>query len=201
MPRFLQRLLLALILAALFAASAVLWTSPDPTYQLQSWLAGSRYTRYDDLIADLARKHGVDPLLIKAIVWRESAFQTEKVGTSGERGLMQVGDAAARDWAQAQKIEAFAATDLFDPKTNLDAGSWYFKKALVRWKQKSDPIPFALAEYNAGHVRMERWISQTGRGEEATTADLLKAIDFPSTRKYVEDITARYHFYQSHPSF
>ncbi|MEI9897077.1 MAG: transglycosylase SLT domain-containing protein [Chthoniobacter sp.] len=201
MARFLQRLVLAVLLAALAAVGVVLWTSPDPTYRLQSWLAGSRYTRYDALIGDLARKRGVDPLLIKAIAWRESAFQTEKVGTSGERGLMQVGEAAARDWAQAMKIETFAPTDLFDPKTNVDAGSWYFKKALDRWKQKADPIPFALAEYNAGHVRVERWIAATGRGEETTAADLLPAIDFPTTRKYIEDITARYRYYQAHPDF
>jgi len=103
--------------------------------------------------------------------------------------------------AQAWKIETFSPTDPFDPKTNLDVGTWYFKKKLVRWKLKGDAIPFALAEYNAGHARMERWISMTGRGEEATPSDLLKAIDFPSTRKSVEDITARYHFYQSNPPF
>jgi soluble lytic murein transglycosylase len=199
MARFLRRLILAVALAALVAAGVVLGTSPDPTYRLQSWLAGSRYNRYDALIGDLARKRGVDPLLIKAIVWRESAFQTEKVGTSGERGLMQVGEAAARDWAQAMKIETFVPTDLFDPKTNIDAGSWYFKKALDRWKQKADPIPFALAEYNAGRGRVARWITDSGRGEETTAADLLNAIDFPSTRKYIDDIIARYHFYQENP--
>jgi soluble lytic murein transglycosylase len=201
MVRFLKRLVIAIALAALAAVGVVLWTSPDPTYRLQSWLAGSRYSSYDALIGDLARKRGVDPLLIKAIAWRESAFQTDKVGTSGERGLMQVGEAAARDWAQAMKIETFVPTDLFDPKTNVDAGTWYFKKALDRWKQKADPIPFALAEYNAGHVRVDRWIANTGRGEETTATDLINAIDFPSTRKYIEDITARYHFYQQHPSF
>lgn len=200
MARFVIRLLLALALAALIAAGVVLGTAPDPIYRLQSWLAGARYTRYDPLIADLSRKHGVDPLLVKAIAWRESAFQTDKVGTSGERGLMQVGEAAARDWAKAMKVETFVPTDLFDPKTNVDAGSWYFKKALDRWKQKADPIPFALAEYNAGHGRVERWIAESGRGEEATAADLLAAIDFPTTRKYVEDITARYRFYQRYPS-
>jgi soluble lytic murein transglycosylase len=198
MARFLKRLLFAVLLAALAAVGVVLWTSPDPTYRMQSWLAGARYHEYDALIGDLARKHGVDPLLVKAIAWRESAFQTEKVGTSGERGLMQVGEAAAGDWAKAMKIDTFAPTDLFDPKTNLDAGSWYFKKALERWKGKADPIPFALAEYNAGHGRVERWIADSGRGEDATAADLLHAIDFPSTRKYIEDITARYHFYQAH---
>ena len=200
MVRFLKRLVLAIALAALAAVGVVLWTSPDPAYLLQSRLAGSRYTRYDPLIGDLARKHGVDPLLIKAIAWRESAFQADKVGTSGERGLMQVSELAARDWARAMKVETFVPTDLFDPKTNLDAGAWYFKKALDRWKRKADPIPFALAEYNAGHQRIERWIADSGRGEEATAADLLHAIGFPSTRKYIEDITARYHFYQQHPS-
>jgi len=200
MVRFLKRLLFAVLLAASTATGLVLWTSPDPTYRLQSWLAGSRYHEYDDLISDLSRKHGVDPLLIRAITWRESAFQTEKVGTSGERGLMQVSEGAARDWARAMKVETFVPTDLFDPKTNLDAGSWYFRKALDRWKDKADPIPFALAEYNAGHARVERWIADSNRGEDATAADLLHAIDFPSTRKYIEDITARYHFYQKHPS-
>lgn len=200
MARFVIRLLLAVALAALVAAGVVLGTAPDPTYRLQSWLSGSRYTRYDPLIADLSRKHGVDPLLVKAIAWRESAFQPDMIGTCGERGLMQVGEAAARDWAKAMKVETFVPTDLFDPKTNVDAGSWYFKKALDRWRQKADPIPFALAEYNAGHGRVERWIAETGRGEEATSADLLNAIDFPTTRKYIEDITARYRFYQKYPS-
>jgi soluble lytic murein transglycosylase len=200
MARFLKRLLIAVVLAALTAFGVVLWSSPDPTYRLQSWLAGSRYSAYDDLINDLAHKHGVDPLLIKAITWRESAFQNEKVGTSGERGLMQVSEIAASDWVKAMKVETFVPTDLFDPKTNLDAGSWYFKKALDRWKGKADPIPFALAEYNAGHARVERWITDSAKGDDATAADLLHAIDFPSTRKYIEDITARYHYYQQHPS-
>ena len=196
MARFLRRLLLALFLAALAAAGYVLWNSPDPTYTFYSWVAGSRYTRYDAIIADLARKHGLDPLLVKAIVWRESAFHPDKLGTVGERGLMQVGEAAAKDWATAEKIETFMPTDLFDPKTNLEVGTWYFKKALERWKQKDDPIPFALAEYNAGRARVDRWIAESGKGEEVTAQDFVSNIDFPTTRRYVEDITARYRFYK-----
>ena len=160
MARFLKRLLFAVVLAALTAFGVVLWTSPDPTYRLQSWMAGSRYHTYDDLITDLAHKHGVDPLLIKAIAWRESAFQTEKIGTSGERGLMQVSEAAARDWAKAMKIETFAPTDLFDPKTNVDAGSSVAQeKRSIAGRTKRTRSRFALAEYNAGHVRVERWIA------------------------------------------
>ena len=196
MSGFLKRLLLILALAALTAAGVLLWQSGDAVYTLQSWRGGTRFWDYDALIADTAAKHGLDPLLLKAIVWRESMFHTDKIGTSGERGLMQVGDAAARDWAKAVKIETFVPTDLFDAKTNLEVGAWYFKKALDRWKAKANPIPFALAEYNAGRSRVDRWIAESGRGDAAQEADLLSAMDFPTTRRYIEDIMARHRFYQ-----
>lgn len=199
MVRFLTRLFFVLLLAAIAGAGWVLWNSADPSYTFYSWLSGSRFTRYDLIIFHLAAKRGLDPLLVKAIVWRESAFHPEKLGTVGERGLMQVGEAAARDWAAAEKIETFMPADLFDPKTNVDVGTWYFRKAMDRWKQKDDPVPFALAEYNAGRVRVDRWVAETGRGEEATSRDLLLAIDFPTTRRYVDDIVARYRFYRQSP--
>jgi soluble lytic murein transglycosylase len=197
MIRFFQKVILLAVFAALTWTGLALWTSPDPLYQLQSWLALGRYSAYDALISDAAEKRGLDPLLVKAMVWRESAFDPTKTGTSGERGLMQVGEAAAQDWAKAEKIETFVKTDLFDAKTNLDVGTWYLKKALDRWKAKETPLPFALAEYNAGRSRVDRWIEATGRGEEATADDLLRAMDFPSTRKYIGDITARQSFYKS----
>ncbi len=197
MLRFCKKVFILLVFAALTAAGLVLWTSPDPEYKAQSWFAAGRFSAYDAMIADAARKHGLDPLLVKAMVWRESAFDPSKVGTSGERGLMQVSEAAAQDWAAAEKIETFVPTDLFDAKTNLEVGTWYFKKGLERWKQKADPVPFALADYNAGHRTVERWIAATERGDDAVAENLMRAIDFPTTRKYIEDITARQRFYQA----
>ncbi len=196
MIRFLRTLALVLFSAAICAAAVLLWLSPDPTYSIQEWIHGSRYYDYDSLIVAAGRKYNVEPMLIKAVVWRESAFHPEKVGTSGERGLMQVGEAAATDWARSAKIETFVRTDLFDPKTNLDAGVWYFRKALEHWKTKDDPIPFALAEYNAGRRRVDGWIAKTKLENQATADDLLGAMDFPTTRQYIDDICARYRFYQ-----
>lgn len=196
MLRILRTLAIVLVIAALCAAAVRIFVSGDPAYSLKEWIYGARYARYDGMLAAAGRKHSVDPMLLKAITWRESAFDPHKVGTSGERGLMQVGEAAAQDWAKSAKIETFAPTDLFDPKTNLDAGSWYFHKALEHWKTKEDPIPFALAEYNAGRTRVERWIARTNRNGDASAADLLAAMDYPSTKQYIEDITARYRFYQ-----
>jgi len=182
--------------AAISAAGLLIFLSPDPLYSAQELTALGRYSDYDDLIVALANKHGVDIALVKATVWRESAFHSDKVGTSGERGLMQVGEAAATEWARAGKIETFIATDLFDARTNLDAGTWYLSRALEKWKDKDDPVPFALAEYNAGASRVDRWIAATGVGPKADAHDFLNAMDFPTTRRYVDDIMARQKFYR-----
>lgn len=200
MSGFLKRLIFVLALSAFTAASLVLWRSPDPLYTFESWRAVGRFSAYDTLITDIGAKHGIDPQLLKAVIWRESAFRAEMIGTRGERGLMQVGEGAARDWAMAEKIETFVPTDLFDAKTNLEVGTWYLQKALTHWKARTDPVPFALAEYNAGRTRVERWIAATELGEKAAADDLLGAMDFPTTRRYVQEIIRRYRFYKERAS-
>ena len=196
MWRFFKGIVFTLLLAAATAAAVVLWRSQDPLYTAQEWATGPRYGQYDALIADLAAKHGIEPLLLKAVIWRESAFRADKVGADGERGLMQVGEAAAQDWAKAERIETFTSTDLFDPKTNLEAGAWYLRKALDRWQGRDKPVVFALAEYNAGRRRVDRWLEETRLGDKANADDLLGMIDFPTTRKYVEEILRRKLFYE-----
>jgi len=175
------------------ALAFVIWRSPDPFYRLQELLACGRYHEHDRLIAKAAKKYGVDPLLVKAVVWRESRFSSNKVGAAGERGLMQVGEAAARDWASARKVEVFVYADLFDAKTNLEAGTWYLGRALERWKDKDDPLPFALAEYNAGRSRMEKWAANS-----ATAEEMLRQAAATSTRQYVDDVIRRFRIYREH---
>jgi soluble lytic murein transglycosylase len=196
MFRFLRKLVLVLALAAATAAGLLIWASPDPLYAAQEMISFGRYAKYDALVSEMAKKHKVDPALVKALIWRESGFHDNKLGSKGERGLMQVGEAAATDWARAAKIETFVPTDLFEPRTNVEVGAWYLSRALEKWKEKDDPIPFALAEYNAGASRVDRWMAATGAGSNADAHDLVSAIDFPTTRRYVEDITARHRFYQ-----
>ncbi|MEQ1859453.1 MAG: lytic transglycosylase domain-containing protein [Chthoniobacteraceae bacterium] len=197
MFRFFRTLLLVLVCSAGLAAALLIGLSSEPFYSAQELISFGRYSSCDELIDEAAKKTGVDPALLKAVVWRESAFHPDKVGTSGERGLMQVGEAAATDWSRAKKIETFVPTDLFEPRTNLEAGTWYLKRALDKWKAKDDPVPFALAEYNAGAGRLDRWIAASGVGAKADSRDLLNAMDFPGTRRYVEEISARAKFYRN----
>ena len=195
MFRFLVKLLFLLALAAATAVSVVLYSANDRLYTVADWLSRGRYQQYDAMIEDAARKNGVDALLLKAIVWRESEFHRDKTGTSGERGLMQVSQGAANDWVRAHKVETFKPADLFTPRMNLEIGSWYLKQALTRWGGKDNPVPFALAEYNAGRTRVDLWIATTKLGEETTAADLRTHIGFPGTRAYVETILKRWTYY------
>jgi len=196
MFRFIRNVLLILILAAFVAGGIAICTSPDPLYTFQELVSYQRYHRYDALIRQVGGKYGVDPMLIKAVIWRESTFRPDKVGKNGERGLMQVTAAAASDWARQTKRPSFVPTDLFAPQVNIEAGAWYLKKALQHYAGKDDPATFALAEYNAGKSRVDKWVGDTNQGSGATAGDLRDSISFPGTRGYVDAIIERYHFYQ-----
>ena len=191
MTRFSLKLILCLMLALGAAFGYLAFRSGDAFYSFYEWLSPARFKQYDKLITTIANEHQLDPMLVKAVVWRESRFERDKVGTAGERGLMQVSPKAANEWAHEHKIADFNLEQLFDPKTNLEAGSWYLRRAIEHWQTESEPLPFALAEYNAGASRAQRW-----GADGITTSEFLGNIDFPVTRQYVKSILDRYAFYK-----
>jgi soluble lytic murein transglycosylase len=195
MIQFLFKLVLCALLAMLTAFAYVAVKSGDPLYTFYEWMSPARFHQYDRLIRSVALEHHLDPMLVKAVVWRESRFDPKKHGSHGERGLMQVSERAANEWARERKIAGFRPDQLFEPKTNLEAGTWYLHRAMEHWEHQSDPIPFALAEYNAGASRAQRW---SGGNSVAAIPErqFLQNIDFPATRRYVESISDRYKFYQ-----
>jgi soluble lytic murein transglycosylase len=193
--RFCFKLILCLLLALGAGFGYLAVQSGDPIYTFYEWMSPARFKQYDDLIRSVALEHHLDPMLVKAVVWRESRFDPKKYGGAGERGLMQVSEKAAREWARENKIDNFHVEKLFDPKTNLEAGTWYLRRAFEHWETQSDPLPFALAEYNAGASRAQRWSGGNGAAAIAP-GTFLKRIDFPGTRKYVDSVIARYAFYQ-----
>jgi soluble lytic murein transglycosylase len=195
MIQILFKLILCVLLAIAAAFAYVAMKSGDPLYAFYEWMSPARFHQYDRLIRSVALEHHLDPMLVKAVVWRESRFDPKKRGTHGERGLMQVSEVAANEWARENKIAGFNPDQLFEPKTNLEAGTWYLHRAMEHWNHQSDPTPFALAEYNAGATRARRWSGGNGVAE-ITEQQFLQKIDFPATRRYVESIIDRYKFYQ-----
>ncbi|MEY2572027.1 MAG: soluble lytic murein transglycosylase [Verrucomicrobiota bacterium] len=195
MARFLFKLIICLLLAGAAGLVYLSMRSGDPLYTVYEFISPARFQQHDALIRSVAAEHQVDPMLVKAVVWRESRFDAQKIGTAGERGLMQVTERTAGDWARETKADNFRAEELFDPRTNLEAGTWYLRHAIEHWQNQANPMPFALAEYNAGPSRALRWAG----GDDAkpvAAKTFLDNIDFPGTRKYVDSIIARYKFYK-----
>lgn len=152
-----------------------------------------RENSHDRSILVAAQKYGVDPALIKAVVWRESRFNPRARGAAGEIGLMQIRDAAADEWARAEGIPYFSHQHLYDPAKNLLAGTWYLRKLLRRYPRTDDPVVFALADYNAGRTHVLRW----NKGAAATnSAQFLKQMDYPGTRAYIAAIQKRQQQYR-----
>jgi soluble lytic murein transglycosylase len=196
MIRFAFKLIFCLLLALSAGFAYLALRSGDPAYTFFEWASPARFQQHDRLIRAVAAEHELDPMLVKAVIWRESRFDPQKYGTARERGLMQVSEKAANEWARENKIDNFRVEELFDPKTNLEAGTWYLQRAFKHWDQQSDPTPFALAEYNAGASRAQRWAGGNG-GADISANEFLQNIDFPGTRKYVDSIIERYHFYRT----
>lgn len=113
---------------------------------------------YEKQIMESAREHGVDPMLIKAVIFTESSFFPDKTGKDGEIGLMQIRQAAARDWANAKGVMPPEKEAMFDPGLNIEIGTWYLARALKHWYDNPDFLRMALAEYNAGRTRLLQWM-------------------------------------------
>jgi soluble lytic murein transglycosylase len=140
-----------------------------------------------------ARRYGVEPALVKAVVWRESRFRPGKRGRAGEFGLMQIRPAAAGEWARAERIPAFSADTLLNPATNTLAGAWYLEKLLKRYAQTDDPLPFALADYNAGRANVLKWDHGPA---QTNSAAFLNQITFPGTKSYIRSVIQRFDHYR-----
>jgi soluble lytic murein transglycosylase len=195
---FLGRLGLVLFLSWATAVGFLILRSHDPVYVLRELKDWQDYRRFDALIVKAAREYNLDPRLVKAVVWRESRFQADVKGRNGERGLMQVTEVAARDWAVAKGFPNLHADELLIPEMNLEVGAWYLSKAVQRWNATGDAVPFALAEYNAGKSRVDRWVRAAlqKNGQPVTAHSFQESIDFPSTARYIRTILARYDFYK-----
>ncbi len=195
---FLAKACAVVLLGGLTAVGYLVGRSRDPFYVVRELKNWRDYRQFDSVIARVAGEHNLDPRLVKAIVWRESRFQADMVGRNGERGLMQISGIAAREWAAANSRPPIDPRQLLEPETNLEIGAWYLAKAMQRWNSQPDVVPFALAEYNAGRSRVDRWVREAGRKKSGPidSQAFEQSIDFPSTAQYIRSILARYDFYK-----
>lgn len=102
-----------------------------------------RLRRYDRLITHAAAQNGLDPNLLKALVYIESAGNYKAVSPKRAMGLTQLRIPTARE---------MGVKNVFNPQQNLLGGAKYLSQQLKAFKNEST----ALAAYNAGPTRVRR---------------------------------------------
>lgn len=98
------------------------------------------------LIDALADEHGLDPVLVCALIAVESDYDPRAVSPKGAVGLMQVMPETGADYGVTD-VER-----LFDPEINLRTGMRHLKRLL----EKYGAIGPAVMAYNAGEGALER---------------------------------------------
>ena len=123
---------------------------------------------YGDIIYREARKNGLPPELVAAMVHTESDFRPKLVSGKSAQGLMQLVPSTAA---------LLGVDDPFDPQKNIAAGTKYFRYLLDRF----DDETIALAAYNAG---------------EGNVARFGGIPPFTETRNYITRVNRRTHRYR-----
>jgi soluble lytic murein transglycosylase len=157
----------------------------------QTYYPVSRQNAYDDIIREASRRHQVSPFLVKAVIRKESDFNPLAVGAVGEIGLMQITDGAVEDWERHTGRECRLSALRFDPRMNIEIGTWYLGKAVRRWRGWKNGIFLALAQYNAGPSKAKAWAPEDPREKVP-----LDAIEFPGTREYIERVLEYLHEFE-----
>lgn len=104
-----------------------------------------RAEKYIPLVKDFSDKYSLDPALVLALIHTESAFNPKAYsrrpdGTPMAIGLMQIiPTQAGRDAHKAlYGSDKIVSTEyLFDPKNNVEMGTWYVKW-LMKWWQRQE---------------------------------------------------------------
>ncbi|HXD32924.1 MAG TPA: lytic transglycosylase domain-containing protein [Pyrinomonadaceae bacterium] len=118
------------------STSLVIPTSMTLSKSLDGYTTGN--SEIDGYIVDSGTRHGVDPLLLYAIMHQESTFKARAVSYKGARGLMQLMPGTAA---------RYGVNNIFDPKQNIEGGTRYMKFLLNLF---DGDVKLALAGYNAG---------------------------------------------------
>jgi len=174
-------LALVLVAAAVFVGRQLWGTggAVDPS----EWYTRTVYPlEHEATIRAAAKKNGVDPALVSAVIYVESGFDAEARSSQGAVGLMQVLPETARQIARETGGTAFETADLENPRVNVRYGTYYLRQAL---DQFDGSTLAAVAAYNAGGGAVSKWVAAAeSEGRSLRTTD----IPYAETRAYVKEV-------------
>ncbi|MFM6928485.1 MAG: lytic transglycosylase domain-containing protein, partial [Bdellovibrio sp.] len=138
--------------------------------------------RYWKEIVDNTSK--TDPVLVKALIRQESAFNKAARSRAKASGLMQL------IYPTAKRYGIREPRQLLSPEKNIHAGS-EFLAGLI---EDFGSVELALAAYNAGPAIVRQWQKRY----PTENVDLfVEMIPYTETREYVRLVKRNYKVYQS----
>lgn len=113
-------------------------------------------------IIETAEAHGIDPVVIFAMAYRESSYKADNIGDGGNSyGLLQV----QPKWHK-KRMEKLGCTDLLDPYQNVTVAVDYLAEQIARYGD----LTKGLVAYNAGHYKGA--VTQYAKNVLATAEEL-----------------------------
>lgn len=137
---------------------------------------------YWDLIQTHADRHDLDPFVIAALMAQESTFDPKIRSAANAWGLMQILPTTGARVARQLDLRPFSTASLTRPEINVRLGTQYFADLVRRFNGN---VAAALAAYNAGENRVDRWlVERPGLDRD----EFVDSIPFPETQGYVKKI-------------
>lgn len=143
---------------------------------------------YQVYIEEYGEKYRVDPLFIAAVIQAESSFDSKAISPEGACGLMQLMPSTAA-WAADMMGFNLSEGDLFEPRLNIEMGTWYLSNLQ---QQFGDNKAVVLAAYNGGRTNTARWLEEDiWDGREST----IQQIPYLETRQFIQRALTAYRRY------
>jgi len=137
--------------------------------------------KYKDEILIAGKINNISPSLIASLINEESSFDNLCESKAGAIGLMQIMPKTAEWLAVRMGLDNYNEKQLFEPKFNIDMGTFYLRYLLDRFNDEYT----ALCAYNAGEGTVREWLNNTAYSLNSKT---LSKTPFAETNSYASKV-------------
>jgi soluble lytic murein transglycosylase-like protein/tetratricopeptide (TPR) repeat protein len=138
--------------------------------------------KYHDTIVRDAKRFGLDPYFVMALILQESYFDPRAKSRVGATGLMQIMPATGAELG-AQLHPVFSVKRLTDPGTNIEIGTFHLQHLMALFNNNPQLV---AASFNAGQGNVLKW---RRAAPHKPMDEFLESIPFAETRNYVKRVT------------
>lgn len=142
------------------------------------------------LVERAAARHGVDPLLLAAIIREESRFDARAQSAAAARGLTQFVFSTAQRLAERENLGPLSPLDLERPEISIELGAAYLRDLSREFGGAQHAV---IAAYNAGEAQVRLWRRYCHSDDPS---EFLTKVAFQETRSYLVKVLASYGEYR-----